>query len=326
MHFIFLGTSSGTPSKTRNVSALAFRFQGQSLWSLFDCGEGTQHRILNTPLSLHKLEQIFISHLHGDHLFGLPGLLATRALNGGTKPLEIYGPVGIKEFIETVVKVSGLHLTFDCNIHEIEGQRGIGVFKNADVATIPLSHGIASFAFVVREYPRPGPFNADLAKEKGIPAGPLFGKLKKGNTVILPDGRTFEGTDFIGKTHPGRTVIVGGDNDDPGRLLDDLENADVLIHEATYTEKTMKASHTRFQHSTAKSVARIAQKCGVLNLVLTHISPRFADQAGENKPSAEDILREAKERFSGNLFLANDFDEYVLDGTGTLRPFPITIQ
>ena len=268
-------------------------------WMLFDCGEGTQYRLMQTPLSPFTLSKIFITHLHGDHIYGLFGLLASRGLSRASSSLQIYGPKGISELLESVLRLSQLNLPFELEITEIcEGDTFH--FENFTVETVKMSHSITTFGFVVTEAQKEGRFDLQKAKEAGIPEGPLYGRLKRGERVTLPDGRTMDGKDFTEPPRRGKRVIIGGDNDSPA-LFEKFEDIDLMIHEATYTEPDFEKLPRKFMHSTAKSVAIAASHMGVKRLILTHISPRY-DKYGR----VFELLEEAKSRFDGEIEVAYD--------------------
>ena len=316
MKFHFLGTSAGSPTVERNVTSLALTFEQRSRWYMFDCGDGTQQRILRTSLSLPRMEKVFITHMHGDHLYGLPGILTSRGLmSGADNPVEVYGPKGIKKFIETVLKLSYTRIHYPIKIHEFSEAGKLYENENESVTVVELSHDIPSYAYVLREADRIGAFDVEKAKEAGIPPGPLFGKLTKGETIKLEDGREFHGSDFIGETKKGRTVIIGGDNDSPHLLSDHLKEACLLIHESTHTEEVRENLKWQSKHSTAKSVGSTAEKAKLKNLILTHFSPRFSLRSSEEQPhSIEVVKKEAESVYqSGNLFMAQDGDIYHLD-------------
>ena len=186
------------------------------------------------------------------------------------------------------------------------------------VHTVRLSHDIPSFAYVVTEADRPGEFDVEKAKASGVPSGPLFGELSRGETITLLDGRKIDGREFTGPARKGRKVIIGGDNDTPGLLALDLAGADLFIHEATLTEPVKSGLKFDARHSTAKDVARAAEESGLKNLILTHISPRFAPAGFESELTSDNIMAEARAHFSGQLFIAEDFAEYHLDLSGKL--------
>ncbi len=322
MELTFLGTSSGTPTISRNVTGLALRVDGY--WDLFDCGEATQHQLLRTSLSLSKLRRIFISHLHGDHCFGLFGLLGSRSMEGATAPLTIYGPQGLRSMLDAVLTASSTYLNYELDIHEI-GPEGAQVIDNTDLTidAIPLTHRVTSFAWSMRERDRPGEFNVAAAREAGVPDGPLFGQLQRGGSVELPDGRRVESRTVTGPTRPGRRIVISGDNAAPAELFEQTQGADVAVHEATYTEPILAALGDDRGHSTAARVGSAATAHNVRNLILTHFSPRYADNGAGL--TVADVRHEALEHFDGGLHLASDFDRIEIshDG-GEIRPIAAT--
>lgn len=320
MEFQFLGTSSGTPSKTRNVSGLALRGPGGG-WSLVDCGEGTQHRILNTTLSLHDLRAIFITHLHGDHCYGLPGLLASAGMLNRTAPLALVGPPLLRTFIDGVMATSELGLPYPLDYIAVDGLAGTPVLPDLTVDAIALSHRIPSWAYRFTERTVERKLDAARLRAAGIAPGPVWGALQHGLDAVLDDGRVLHAADWLLAPRKARTVIVGGDNDDPSLLLEAARTAEVLIHEATYTEEVLLKVGPAPMHSSALRVARMAQAARLPNLVLTHFSPRYQDGAGPLSMGA--LEAEARGVYTGSLFLARDFDRYVLcrDGTLTAKYF-----
>ncbi len=298
MKITFLGTSAGIPTKNRYLSALALQFENSREWILFDCGEGTQYRLMQTPLSPFNLSKIFITHLHGDHIYGLFGLLASRGLSRAEKDIEIYGPFGIKELLNTVFRLSQLNLPFNMKVTEILNE-DILSFGNFTVEIKKLSHSITSFGFIVNGVQKRGRFDVEKAKMAGIPEGPLYGRLKRGETVTLPDGRIVDGKDFISAPRRGKRVIIGGDNDNP--FIFKCKDVDVMIHEATYTQRDFEKLPRKFMHSTAKSVAEAAASLGVKRLILTHISPRY-----DKNDKIDEILDEAQKYFKGRVEVAYD--------------------
>ncbi len=314
MELTFLGTSSGVPTSDRNVAGVALRVDGR--WDLFDCGEGTQHQLLRTSLSLSKLRRVFISHLHGDHCFGLFGLLGSRSMDGASAPLTIFGPLGLRTMIETVFELSSTHITFPLDVHEI-GPTG-GRVVDADDMTVdalPLTHRVTSFAWSLRERDRPGMFDVESARAAGVPDGPLFGRLQRGEAVTLDDGRRVEPSRVVGPIRPGRRIVIAGDNSDPDALFERTNGADVAVHEATYTEPVLATLGDDHGHSTAARVACAAQRHGVRNLVLTHFSARYA-LAGDGL-TIGDVRDEAQQHFEGGLHLAQDLDRIEISSDGS---------
>jgi len=316
MEFQFLGTSSGTPSKTRNVSGLALRGPGGA-WSLVDCGEGTQHRILHTPLSLHDLRAIFITHLHGDHCYGLPGLLASAGMLNRTAPLALVGPPALRTFIDGVMATSELGLPYPLEFIASDDLAGTPVLPDLAVDAIALSHRMPCWAYRFTERTVERKLDAARLRAAGIAPGPAWGELQQGVNAVLDDGRVLHAADWLLAPRKARTVIVGGDNDTPDLLLEAARTAEVLIHEATYTEEVLLKVGPGPMHSSALRVARMAQEARLPNLVLTHFSPRYQD--GDGPLSMGALEAEARSRYGGSLFLARDFDRYVLDRGGVLR-------
>ncbi len=319
MNLKFLGTSSGLPTHSRNVSGLALQFDQKREWMLFDCGEASQHQLLKTRFSPAKLRRIFITHMHGDHVYGLFGLLATRSLNGCEKPLQIVGPHGIKEMVETVLKLSKCNLIYDVDFYEIDDINNILEIPGAKVEFIEMEHSIKTNAFMITENEKRGRFKVAKAKKMGIRPGPVYGKLKNGEKVKLESGETLDGNDFVEDPIPGRKIIIAGDNQKPELLLPFLEDCDLLIHEASYTEEVKEKVGGTYFHSTAKGVAEAAEQAGLDNLILTHFSARFSlDFSRKQFHTMGEIDEEIKSVFSGKYFLAKDFDEYYLSRDGIL--------
>lgn len=303
----FLGTGSGAPTTKRNVSGIALRFMQTGKWWLFDCGEGTQHQIMRSPLKVSQLEKIFISHLHGDHVYGLIGLLASRSLRGGApEQVTLYGPPGIDRYVDCIMNVSPVYLQYPLSIQTVsEGT----IYADQDIAVTAaqVKHRVPTFAYALEERPRPGAFRSDLALQEGIPSGPLYGALKRGESVTLPDGRTVHGRDFIGSEQKGRKIVYSGDTEPCDAVLKLAAAADLLIHEATYADRD-KALAVRSGHSTARQAAEIARRANVKRLILTHFSPRYER---EEDGSMGELLADAREVFPETL-LAEDFLSYEL--------------
>lgn len=321
MDLLFLGTSSGTPTRARNVSGVAVLEPSGKGWYLVDCGEGTQHQLLRTPLSLHDLRAIFITHVHGDHCYGLPGLLASAGLSGRKMALEVVGPEGIEAFVRTSLALSHTHLPYELVFQRTESLSG---WRSAAVTVdvTPLSHRVPSFAYGFTEA-RPDPrLDVERLDREGIARGPLWGRLARGERVTYED-RTLDPEHYLLPTRAARRVIVAGDNDQPELLEGACDGAQVLVHEATYTQAVLDKTladrdRTDFGHSTAASVAAFAERVGVPNLVLTHFSARYQADPSRS-PSIEDIRREAEAGYGGRLSLAEDFARYHLDKDGVLH-------
>lgn len=314
MDLLFLGTSSGTPTTKRNVSGLALLEETGRAWHLVDCGEGTQHQVLRSPLALNDLETVFITHVHGDHCYGLPGLLASAGMQARTKPLRIVGPAGIEDWIRATQRHTQLFLPFDLQFVSTESLAGWPL-NHWIVDAVPLSHRVPSFAYRFTEaLVRPSLDTMKLEAD-GVPRGPLWGQLLKGVDVPY-HGRILRSSNYVRTTAVRRRFIVAGDNDRPGLLRDACEHAQVLIHETTYTED-IAARIGDVGHSTAAAVASFAHSAGLPNLVLTHFSARYQTDPGRS-PSIADLRAEAERHYRGRLFLAEDFARFRLDKMGQL--------
>lgn len=303
MRLTFLGTSSAAPSRTRNVSSLALQLPEQARMWLFDCGEGTQHQMLRSPLRLSQLERIFFTHLHGDHLFGLPGLLASRSLqNGGITPVTLYGPQGLEEFVQVSLDLSHSRPGYPIFVERVAP--GL-VYEDERVRVYcaPARHRIEAYAYAVEEKQQPGEFLVEAARLLGIPEGPLYGLLKRGETVVLPDGRAVHGSDFVGPPRPGRKIVITGDTVYSPAVASLAQEADVLVHEATYIDEDSRQARRGF-HSTARMAAETAQRAAVDQLILTHFSARYEAGSGMAR-----LLEEAQAVFP-NTKLAYDFMVY----------------
>ncbi len=300
MELIFLGTSAGVPTRNRNVTALLLNLQHPTqagLW-LFDCGEGTQHQMLRTAFNPGKLDKIFITHLHGDHLFGLPGLLCSRSMAGNVQPLTIYGPTGIKEFVETALRLSGSWTDYPLVIEEIrEGQvLDDGLRK---VTAWALNHPVECYGYRIEEHDKPGALDARALIAQGVRPGPVFQKLKNGETLTLEDGRIIKGEDFLAPAVAGKKLAIFGDTAPCPAALELARNVDLMVHEATL-EWAMEEKANSRGHSSSRQAAQLALDAGVGRLVITHLSSRY-DEAGSRR-----LLDECRECFLETL-LAEDF-------------------
>ncbi|MBL1230936.1 ribonuclease Z [Enterococcus sp. BWB1-3] len=275
MELQFLGTGAGVPAKHRNVSSIALKLldERNAVW-LFDCGEGTQLQILKSTIRPRKIEKIFITHLHGDHIFGLPGLLSSRSFQGGDEQLDIYGPEGIRKFIETSLNVSKTRLSYPIVFHELTDGGIVFQDKQFKVECLPLEHGILSFGYRIVESDHEGELQVEKLQALGLPSGPLYGKIKRGETVELEDGQVINGKDFVGEKRAGRIVTILGDTRKTANSVILGKNADVLVHESTFNKDESKMAKN-YYHSTSHQAAEIAKEAQVKQLVLTHISARY---------------------------------------------------
>jgi ribonuclease Z len=321
MELQFLGTSSGTPSRARNVSGLALRAPGSKHWYLVDCGEGTQHRILRTNFSPMSLRAIFITHIHGDHCYGLPGLLASAGLLNRSEPLLIAGPPAVERFVRGVMESTELRLPYPVEFASVEAGWTLATLPDFCIEAAELSHRVPSFAFAFTEKSVERRLDTAKLKRDGIASGPGWGQLQRGQDIDLPDCRVARSADYLLPGRRQRKIIVAGDNDTPP-LLDALaRDTHVLVHEATYTEEVLQKVGPGPQHSSARATAAFAEAAGIPNLILTHFSPRYQQQ-GNGGPSMADLEAEARAAYAGNLFLASDLQRFSLDRHGALSVMP----
>ncbi|MBP1969678.1 ribonuclease Z [Virgibacillus natechei] len=301
MELKFLGTGAGIPSKERNVSAIALKLlqEQNSIW-LFDCGESTQHQILRTSIKPGKINKIFITHMHGDHIFGLPGFLSSRSFQGGNDVLTVYGPSGIKDFIETSLKVSGTHLTYPLSIIEITSGR---LFENEkfQVDAEKLDHVIPTYGFRITEKDKPGELLVNKLKDNGIMPGPIYQQIKENDKVKTIDDQIIYRKDYIGPDKKGRIISILGDTRSSFQYKAFVQHSDVLVHESTFANE-LETLANKYFHSTTKQAAMLAKESNSKKLVLTHISSRY--QSEDNQM----LLAEAREVFP-NTELASDFHQ-----------------
>ena len=306
MNITFLGTSSGVPTLTRNVSSLALKLSQKAEVWLFDCGEGTQHQLIKSTIKSSQIRKIFITHMHGDHIYGLPGLLATLGLSGNSKGIDIYGPSNLKNFIYSALKNSYCKISFPLKFFEVENsaQTNTNLFEDElmEVKCASLKHRLPAFGYRVNEKDKPGQFNLEKAKKLNIPEGPIYARLHSGQRVKLEDGRILNGNDFCGKPRKGESFVYCTDTIFSKRAVELSKNVDLLVHESTFSDKDEEMAFEKL-HSTTIMAAKTALLSNAKKLVLTHISPRYTPKSLV-KPI--DLLNEAKQIFP-NTFLAKDF-------------------
>lgn len=320
MDLLFLGTSAGVPTRQRNVSATALIASAGKGWYLIDCGEGTQHQVLRTPLSLSELRAIFITHVHADHCLGLPGLLASTGMSGRTRSLDIILPTALHPWLKMSLEVTQSYPPFEINLHAVETLtewRSV----NVQVQTVELSHRVPCHGYVFTESDPEPRLDVQRLDAEGIERGPLWGQLAHGQDVEV-DGRMLHARDYLLSSRPDRRIIVCGDNDRPALLAEVAQSADVLVHEATFVQAAIDRARASYGHSSAAAVAGFAESAGVRNLVLTHFSARYQANPAVS-PSIEDVRNEAAALYHGQLILARDLQRYHLDRLGHLQPVAI---
>ena len=306
MQVTFLGTSSGVPTRGRNVSAVALRLpQRSELW-LFDCGEATQHQFLRSDLRVSQLSRIFVTHMHGDHVFGLPGLLASLGLAGTCQGIDLYGPDPLRDYLEGVLRTSSTRIGYPLRTHRVRQAANSGALLLDDgdltVRCTPLTHRVPAFAYRVDQKPRAGRFDVKQARQLNIPPGPIYAELKAGRSVSLDDGRIINGASLCGPERPGASVVYCTDTVFSEAAVELARGANLLIHESTFSHGEAEMAIAR-QHSTSTMAAQTALEAGVEQLVLTHLSPRYMPG---NPMTPDDLLAEARAIFP-NTIIAKDF-------------------
>lgn len=291
----FLGTGGSWPSVQRNVSAIALKRGSEIL--LFDCGEGTQRQFQRSQLSYMQVSAVFITHFHGDHFLGLPGLIQTFQLNDRKNPLHIYGPKGMNQLVDQLLHLGYFSPAYAVISHEVEDGDTLA-FNGFSIKVLAVQHNVPAIAYCYEEEARPGKFNKPKALKLGVPEGPLFSRLQHGKSVTLDNGTKITPKQVMGAERPGRKVVISGDTSPVETMVEFAQCADVLVHEATFLSE-MGETANDYGHSTARQAAELAKKAQVSRLYITHISPRYVDP----KP----IEHEAQEIFSKS-YVPNDFD------------------
>ena len=272
---LFLGTGASVPSRDRSLPCVAVR-QGRSI-SLFDCGEGSQRQLMVSPFSFMKVDRIFITHLHGDHILGLPGLLQTMGMSGRKKAVSVFGPKGTDKALNDLLGACEGELEYEVEIHELEGGESFD-FDGLSVSSFRTEHNVPSVGYLYREGDRPGTFNREKAEKLGLEPGEDFTRLRSGETVkgVRPE-------QVIGPVKSGCSMVYTGDSLPCSEIREAAMNVDVLIHESTYVDEDSEMAKVHF-HSTARSAAETASQCEVGMLALIHVSNRYG---GVEPPLAE---------------------------------------
>ncbi|MCQ5375294.1 MAG: ribonuclease Z [Methanomassiliicoccales archaeon] len=298
MRIIFLGTGGGLPTPKRNLPATALQIGSEIV--LFDCGEGTQRQFMSSNASFMKVQKIFITHFHGDHFLGLPGLIQSMNFIGRKKKLEIYGPPGIVEIVDRVVNLGYFSPGFEISAMELKSGESLH-FDGYDVFAVAVDHLVPAFGYVLKEATRPGRFLPEKAKMLGLKEGPLFRALQKGRNVKV-DGKLITPEMVTGPPRPGIKIAISGDTRPCDRFAKAAENSDLIIHEATL-DSSLREQATDYGHSTAMEAAMIALRARASTLYLNHISNRYEDAS---------ILENEARMVFPNTFIAEDLMEITL--------------
>lgn len=297
----FLGTSSAVPTKERGLSCTAIKYESSIF--VFDCGEGSQRAINNARLGFNKESSVFITHMHGDHVVGLLGLLQTMSMNRRQKKLEIFGPKGIIEFVKINQKILKFGMTFEAFVNEI--RPGL-IYSNPKfkVYAQQSDHMNESFAYVFEEREKPGKFDTRKALELGVPEGPLWSKLQHGSKVISPKtGKTVRPSQVLGPPRIGKRIGISGDTRPSRKLLTFFKECDVLVFDSTYSD-AHEENALENKHSTSREAATLARTARVKNLILTHFSARYN--------TVSSLVKQAREVFPSTI-AAKDGMVYVVD-------------
>ncbi len=297
MCVVFLGTGAAVPTANRSLPAVLLVRGNEHI--LFDCGEGVQRQMIKAKISLHKKMSIFITHMHGDHMLGLPGLLQTMALLDRKKPVDIYAPLGLANLLECLRQTLQFQLTFDVTVHEVTAAGTICEDIEYTVAALPSNHAVTSFCYAFEEKPRMGRFHPEKARALGVAQGEAWSKLQRGVTLVLPNGKTVHPQDVTDAPRKGRKLVYTGDTRPFETFAAFAADADLLIHEGTFDDALVENAN-RDGHSTASQAAGQAKAANVKKLVLTHISARYSDTAL--------LLQQAQRVFPASL-VAEDFLE-----------------
>ena len=314
LDFQFLGTSAGIPTKTRNVTALAIGQTASKPWLLVDCGEATQQQILQTPWSANTLSAICFTHVHGDHCYGLPGMLASAGLNKRTQPLTIIAPLPLWQWLQHTIALTDLYLSFELQFVDVTTLLAQShTVDDFEISAVALNHRVPSYAYKICHQRLVKQLDRDALYAHGLPAGPLWGMLQNGDDVYY-QGRNYPASLYLEQHEQQVCALIGGDNDTPALLQAACDGVQVLVHEATYTQEIADKVGAFPMHSSAKQTAEFAYQAAIPNLVLTHFSARYNDAQ-----ALAPLLAEAKLYYHGQVHLAEDFAQYRLLPTGEFQ-------
>ncbi len=298
MELTFLGTGAAVPSKDRAMSSVALKNGPNAL--LFDCAEGTQRQLMLSSVSFMKIGAIFVTHMHGDHMLGLPGLLQTMGFAGRDKPLTVCGPAGFRRSLEMLLGACEGEVEYELDVRELSPGDSVKI-DGATVTAFATEHGTVSVGYVYEEDPLPGKFDKARALELGLHPGPDFAAIQRGETV-----RGVEPGQIVGPKRPGLKVAYTGDTVQLDSIAEAVSGADALIHESTYSADDLELARKNL-HSTCVQAAETAAKAGAKGLILTHISNRYTDTG--------DMLAQSKDVFP-DTFVAGDMDRFEVTHSG----------
>ncbi|WP_095982901.1 ribonuclease Z [Melittangium boletus] len=294
LRLTFLGTSAAQPTLHRNLSGLAVKANADLL--LFDCGEGSQRQMVRFGTGF-TVDAVFFTHFHADHYLGIIGFLRTLGMMGRDTPVQLYGPPTARRLLNQAVHLGVESLSFPVEIHELR-DGDIVKRRGYSVQAVAVDHRINALGYVLQEEERPGKFNLETVKALGVPSGPLYGQLQRGEPVELPDGRVVRPEEVVGEPRPGRRLVISGDTRPCASLVRAAKDADLLIHESTFSDdEQARALETR--HSTAREAAQVAREAGARRLILTHLSSRH-----DTEPAR--LLAQAREEYKGPVEVAFD--------------------
>jgi ribonuclease Z len=301
IYIYFLGTSSSVPTKERNLSSLLIKYKGVNY--LFDTPENVQQQIMKTDNSIQKIKHIFITHIHGDHIFGILGMIATMQMNQREDDLNIYLPKGYKDDLKNLINASKLNILFNINIKEVQANTKIKL-DDLFVSAVKLKHSVLTYGYHFKIYDKIGKFNKQKALKLNIPKGPLFQKLKNGKTISI-NGKKIKPKDVVDYNFKkiGKSITYLTDTYVLSKVPPIIKNTDILIHESSFLKKDKDKAKEKL-HSVAEDVGKFAKKANANKLFITHISSRYKDVSL--------IEKEVKKNFS-NTKAPNDFDFFVIE-------------
>jgi ribonuclease Z len=298
LHVTFLGTGGAVPSVRRNTSALLVRREGDRL--LFDCGEGTQRQMMRFGTGF-DVPHLFVSHMHGDHTLGIPGLLQTWDFNDREAPLAVHVPNGERRPMRNLLDGTGTNPGFPVRINEV-GPGDVALDREEyEVRAFETEHRTRSVGYALVEADRKGRFDREKAEALGVPVGPKFSTLHDGEAVELDDGTVVRPEAVVGDPRPGRTLVYTGDTRPTDATERVAADADLLVHDATFAEADAERA-PQTGHSTAVEAADLAGRAGAKRLALVHVSSRYAGRS-------ELLAEEARATFDGEVLLPDDGDE-----------------